>query len=175
MEKRKTSNTRNECITEQNDTIKVIKGDALSPETDNPTIIAHVVNDIGAWGAGFVNIISKRWKKPEEMYRKLCKKIDKDLLPGAIQVVDVEENLFICNMFAMNGIFNAKTNPHPLNYDRLLFCLKTLRYKAERENILHIQMPKIGAGLARGNWEVILKLIRIAFKNSNITITIKHL
>lgn len=174
MEKRKASNKRNKCLEESTDTIKIIQGDALSPETDNPTIIAHVVNDIGAWGAGFVNIISKRWKKPEEMYRKLCKKIAKDLLPGIIQIVPVEDNLFICNMFAMNGVFNAKTNPHPLNYDRLLYCLKTLRYKAEKDNIQHIQMPKIGAGLARGNWEVILKLIKIAFKNSNINITIKH-
>lgn len=174
MEKRKTPNTSNTCTTGEHKNVIVTQGDALSPENDETVIIAHVVNDIGAWGAGFVNIISKKWKAPEEMYRKLCKKVTRDVLLGSIQLVPVEKNIIVCNMFAMHGVFNPANNPHPLNYDRLLHCLKTLRMKAEKEKIKYIQMPKIGAGLARGNWDTILKLIRLAFRNTDIQVTIKH-
>jgi hypothetical protein len=40
--------------------IQYIAGDATAPIGDGNKIIAHVCNDIGAWGAGFVLAISKR-------------------------------------------------------------------------------------------------------------------
>jgi hypothetical protein len=40
----------------------VLKGDATSPQAKGPKVIAHVCNDIGAWGKGFaaVDVIAKR-------------------------------------------------------------------------------------------------------------------
>ena len=40
--------------------IQFITGDATAPIGKGNRIIAHVCNDIGAWGAGFVLAISKR-------------------------------------------------------------------------------------------------------------------
>jgi O-acetyl-ADP-ribose deacetylase (regulator of RNase III) len=51
-------------------TIKYIKGDATKPVGDENKIIVHVCNDIGGWGKGVVVAISKRWKGPEESFRK---------------------------------------------------------------------------------------------------------
>ena len=39
-------------------------GDATRPEGDGPKIIAHICNDVGAWGKGFVLALSKRWNTP---------------------------------------------------------------------------------------------------------------
>ncbi len=50
--------------------IKYIKGDATSPQAKGTKIIAHICNDLGGWGKGFVLAISKRWKEPESSYRK---------------------------------------------------------------------------------------------------------
>lgn len=47
--------------------IQYIKGDATYPERITPEsikIIVHIVNDMGAWGAGFVLALNKRWNKP---------------------------------------------------------------------------------------------------------------
>lgn len=50
--------------------IQYITGDATDPTGGGNKIIAHVCNDIGAWGAGFVLAISRRWPQPEAEYRK---------------------------------------------------------------------------------------------------------
>ena len=49
--------------------IHYIKGDASYPIGDEIKIIAHVCNDIGAWGKGFVLAISRRWDKPKIEYQ----------------------------------------------------------------------------------------------------------
>jgi hypothetical protein len=49
--------------------ITFLTGDATFPEGDGPKLIAHIVNDRGGWGHGFVVAISKRWKAPEKQYR----------------------------------------------------------------------------------------------------------
>ena len=33
-------------------------------------IIAHVCNDVGGWGSGFVVARSAKWSKPEAAYRR---------------------------------------------------------------------------------------------------------
>jgi O-acetyl-ADP-ribose deacetylase (regulator of RNase III) len=150
-------------------------GNALHTDPTKKTIIAHVVNNEGLWGAGIVVAISRKWKQPEAMYRKLCKKIDKEVLKqGTVQFVDVAPNVTVCNMFAMDGVA-SEANPQPLIYNSLFTCLKSLRMKAERDNVEVIQMPKIGSGLARGSWSVIRKLIKLAFNKSPIRIIIRTL
>lgn len=49
--------------------LRVIRGDAPSPQAKGSKIIAHVCNDLGGWGKGFVLAISKRWPEPERAYR----------------------------------------------------------------------------------------------------------
>jgi len=50
--------------------ITYIKGDATNPQAKGTKIIIHICNNLGGWGKGFVLAISKRWKAPEEAYRK---------------------------------------------------------------------------------------------------------
>ncbi len=40
--------------------IRYIKGDATQPQAGGNKVIAHVCNDLGGWGKGFVMAISKR-------------------------------------------------------------------------------------------------------------------
>lgn len=44
--------------------ITYLKGDATTPQARGNKIIAHVCNDLGGWGKGFVLAISKRWPEP---------------------------------------------------------------------------------------------------------------
>jgi O-acetyl-ADP-ribose deacetylase (regulator of RNase III) len=45
--------------------ISYLQGDATSPQAKGNKIIAHICNDLGRWGKGFVLAISKRWPEPE--------------------------------------------------------------------------------------------------------------
>jgi len=148
-------------------------GNAMEPIV-LPAYICHIVNNKGLWGAGFVLAISKIDKRPEEAYRKLqYLKINDDKYPlGKIQVVPISENISICNMIAQNGI-RSKINPIPLNYHALISCLNKINKKAKRNNYT-IHMPRIGAGLAGGDWIQIEKIIKRCVKVDNYIYTLEN-
>jgi hypothetical protein len=49
--------------------IRYVIGDAVWPIGDGPKIIAHVVNTLGKWGAGFSGALSERWPSLVPLYR----------------------------------------------------------------------------------------------------------
>jgi len=55
--------------------ISYIKGDATKPEKINNEnrVIAHISNNKGGWGRGFVLSLSSRWPEPERRYREWYK------------------------------------------------------------------------------------------------------
>ncbi len=135
--------------------IKFVKGDATKPVGDaDIKVITHICNDRGGWGAGFVLALSNRYPKAEEEYRAS----DKYEL-GSIQLVNVDTNIFVCNMIAQKGYIGAD-NPHPIQYDALATCLKKLFILLADTTTLH--MPRIGCGLAGGKWEKVEEVINKA-------------
>ncbi|MBV9509840.1 MAG: Appr-1-p processing protein, partial [Caulobacteraceae bacterium] len=50
--------------------ITYLKGDATQPTGKGNKIIAHICNDLGGWGKGFVLALSKRWPQPEAAFRQ---------------------------------------------------------------------------------------------------------
>lgn len=125
-------------------------------------MIAHICNDRGGWGKGFVLALSKKWPEPEQYYRRwyASKKLF-DL--GAIQVVEVRPSLWVVNMIAQHG-YKAGSNGPPIRYDALKKCLESLNIEAGGFGA-SIHMPKIGTGLAGGKWELIEPIIQEALKN----------
>lgn len=133
-----------------------IKGDATYPDTSGNKIIAHVCNDIGAWGRGFVLALSKRWKAPEEAYKSLFKGLR--VARGTVQYVQVEGDIEVANMVAMEGLYHSEKNPNPLKMPALIICLEDL-YEQASLKAATIHMPKIGSGLAKGNWSEIEEVL----------------
>ena len=136
--------------------ITYVKGDATEPIGEGAKIIAHIVNDQNKWGAGFVLAISKKWKEPETLYR-----LKKFFRLGTVNYIDVdiENKIFVANMIAQHGIGLDENNDIPLRYSALVDCLRDLDEMAVHLNA-SIHMPRIGSGLAGGNWDVIEQIIR---------------
>ncbi|EGJ73150.1 hypothetical protein STTU_0361 [Streptomyces sp. Tu6071] len=44
--------------------ITYVRGDATAPRGRGPRVIAHVCDDRGGWGKGFVLALSRRWPEP---------------------------------------------------------------------------------------------------------------
>jgi len=132
--------------------IKYVVGDATDPPIDGThKIIAHICNDIGVGGKGFVMALSTRWQEPEIAYRKWYKeKANNDFGLGQLQFVRVEPELLVANMIAQKGTRGTIEGP-PIRYDALQQCLQSLAVKAREVNG-SIHMPRIGCGLAGGNW-----------------------
>lgn len=142
--------------------ITYMVGDATHPQRlgSGPELIAHIVNDIGAWGAGFTRAISARWPEAEADYREwmAAARRQGDTL-GSILVSRVEPALHIVHMVAQQGLRSAR-NPKPLNLRALSFALEQLGTLAIDLSAAAIHMPRIGTGLAGGDWIEVEPMLR---------------
>lgn len=125
-------------------------GDATQP-VDKQGIIAHISNDVGGWGSGFVTAISKRWSQPEKEYRKLSKKNRK---VGNVQFIVVDNNLIVANMIAQNGLRFNEFGVPAVNYAAIQVCMEKVCQMADKFNI-NIHSPRFGCGLAGGQWSIV--------------------
>jgi len=134
--------------------ITYVKGDATAPVGDGKKIIVHVCNDIGAWGAGFVLALSKKWKQPEAQYRAMSKR-----MLGTVELVRVEDDIWVANMIGQQNTKPSSDGTPPIRYGAVRAALATVNDKAYL-NRATIHMPRIGCGLAGGKWEEIESIVR---------------
>jgi O-acetyl-ADP-ribose deacetylase (regulator of RNase III) len=138
-----------------------VTGDATQPIGDGPKIIVHVCNDIGAWGAGFVLAISKRWPEPEAAYRAI-----EEYRLGDVQLVKVADDLHVANMIAQAGTYRRGV---PIRYPAVRECLQKVAEHARRL-AASVHMPRIGCGLAGGEWSEIEPIIVETLNGIEVTV-----
>ncbi len=162
--------------------IKYVTGDATRPPVSTaPSIIAHICNDVGAWGAGFVLALSKRNTIPEDLYLEWYRR--DDMLPqcmnpyppfqlGEIMFAPFEgldqKNTYVCNMIAQRDA------PGKVDYNALQECLLKLQDVA-LDLQASIHMPRIGCGLGGGKWDEVQKIIQRTLCAYNIPVTVYDL
>lgn len=143
--------------------IKYINGDATKPIGDGIKIIAHVCNDIGAWGAGFVLALSAKWSTPEESYRRIPARKRK---LGYVQFVPVGNNIYVANMIGQNNVRINEFGVPPVRYEAIEVCLRKVVDIAHTFNNstdkVSIHIPLIGCGLAGGKWCIMEQVIKAA-------------
>lgn len=149
-------------------TINYLKGDATNPQIKGNKIIIHICNDIGGWGKGFVMAISKRWKKPENEYRKWFQSGENFNL-GEIQIVQVEEDVWVCNMIGQHKTVTNSKGIAPIRYEAVEKGLNKLIDEALQLNA-SVHMPRIGCGLAGGKWEEIEPIIERTLLENDVEV-----
>src|SRR5262245_12281524 len=151
--------------------LSFIKGDATSPQAKGRKLIAHICNDLGKWGKGFVMALSARWPEPEQAYREWHRdRAESDFGLGAVQLVQVEPYIWVANMVAQHGV-RGGTNRQPIRYEAVEECLEKLTLKA-LELSVSVHMPRIGCGLAGGKWELIEPLIVQTLCRREVPVTV---
>lgn len=164
--------------------IKYVTGDATDPIGQGSKIIAHVCNDMGRWGRGFVLSLSQRWSEPERQYKRwFLEQENMLLLPGKseevmgvrlelgrVQYVFVDRQtscplyiVSVANMIAQRDTVHVGGMP-PIRYDALETCLKDVAGEA-RSGDASVHMPRIGCGLAGGEWSKIELIIEATLGN----------
>jgi len=71
--------------------------------------------------------------------------------------VEVAPQVWVANMIGQHGISRRGSTP-PIRYEALRECLGRLRTFAHERNA-DIQMPRIGCGLAGGDWEIVSRIV----------------
>lgn len=125
-----------------------ITGDITQPVGDDVKIIAHIVNNVGAFGAGVSGAIGKRWPEVEQEYRSSWQWCPL----GSVQTVHpiTDKSVIIANLSAQDGL-PGRSNPQPCSLDALQSCLQICRdYAMEWSASVH--MPRIGTGYGGRSW-----------------------
>jgi O-acetyl-ADP-ribose deacetylase (regulator of RNase III) len=151
--------------------IRYLLGDATAPQAKGRKVIAHVCNDRGGWGKGFVLAISRRWPEPEIAYRAWHReRARNDFGLGALQLVQVEPLVWVANMIGQHGMRTGSHGP-PVRYAAIKTALAGLREHVRKLDA-SVHMPRIGCGLAGGRWELIEPLITAELTDHGVDVTV---
>ncbi|MFJ9670273.1 macro domain-containing protein [Streptomyces sp. NPDC101221] len=151
--------------------IRYVRGDATAPSVKGVKVIAHVCNDLGGWGKGFVLAVSRRWPEPEAAYRAWHRgRASNDFALGAVQFVRVEPYVWVANMIGQRGTRHGSEGA-PVRYEAIGTALGRIAGKAA-ELDASVHMPRIGCGLAGGKWSRVEPLISDRLVRRGIPVTV---
>lgn len=152
-----------------------VVGDATEPQGFGPKVIAHVCNDVGGWGKGFVTAISRRWREPEQAYRAWYRAREiNDFKLGSVQMIAVADGLWVANVIGQHGIGPASDGSPPVRYEAIEVGLQALAELARTESA-RVHMPRIGCGLAGGEWSELEPIIGRTLLPAGIDTTVYDL
>lgn len=134
--------------------INYIYGDLF--ETEDKMII-HGCNCQGVMGSGVAKIIKTVYPKAYTDYKNA------KMVLGRVIWSDTGESMIIGNCLTQE-FYGRDKNTVYLDYFALRDCLNKVHNFAKGIGIESVSMPKIGAGFANGDWNVIEKMIEEEFK-----------
>ncbi|MCX5040683.1 macro domain-containing protein [Streptomyces coelicoflavus] len=151
--------------------ISYVRGDATAPSVKGVKVIAHVCNDLGGWGKGFVLAVSRRWPGPEAAYRAWHRdRAANDFGLGAVQFVQVDPYVWVANMIGQHGMRTGSKGV-PVRYEAIGTALGLVADRAV-ELDASVHMPRIGCGLAGGKWSRVEPLISDRLARRGIPVTV---
>jgi O-acetyl-ADP-ribose deacetylase (regulator of RNase III) len=158
--------------------INYVIGDATRPQGEGLKVIVHCCNDVGAWGAGFVVALSRKWKRPEEAYLEWFEKSGAEkfkALLGAVQLVHVEPDIWVANLIGQVGLRRGLDGAIPVRYEAFTTGFTLLADHLLKTKNASIHAPRLGCGLAGGEWSSVEPLLEKHFVERGIPVTIYDL
>jgi hypothetical protein len=150
--------------------ITYIKGDLFNYlyKDKSNKMICHIVNDLKAWGSGFVIPLGEKFPRARESYLK------QDVLKlGSCQFIEYD-NIYIMNMVAQHGIISSN-NLKPIRYRALVECMSNVLFACQTRHIDEIHAPAFGSCRSGGNWAFISELIEEIWCQNNLRVNIYYL
>ena len=138
--------------------IRYIQGDLLA---SNLKVIAHGCNCRGAFGAGIARQIRITYPNVYEVYNLKHRVLGLEL--GSILPVRTLDGRIVVNCMTQQDCGND--GRVYLDYDALDRCMAAINDHVENWGETEVGMPKIGAGLAGGDWDRIEQIIIRNAKN----------
>jgi O-acetyl-ADP-ribose deacetylase (regulator of RNase III) len=152
--------------------LRYVRGDATEPRGER-SLIVHVVNDASPiWGGtGIAASLRNRYPSLQKSFKIWWTSSESPRL-GRVHLGQVGESTWVASVVAQHG-YGPSSTPR-IRYEALADGL-ALAAAAAANLQLSVHMPRIGAGQAGGNWDVIQDLIRDAFGRTRQSVTIYDL
>lgn len=137
--------------------LKVVTGNLLN---ETKGILVHGVNCQGKMGAGIALEVKRRYPQVYSAYLDICENhgyLGEQLL-GHVYFAPITNELVIANAFIQE--YYGHDGKRHVSYDALDVCFSKINQYALRTG-LPVKCPRIGAGLAGGNWDIISAIINV--------------
>lgn len=143
--------------------VRHIIGDLVRDAADYQ-VIGHGCNCFTSFGAGIAPQIKAKFP---EAFVVDCETVkgDKDKL-GTITYTKIQDEPVVVNIYSQYG-FARQHGEVALDYDALRKGLRAMKQKFSGKTF---GLPKLGAGLAGGSWEIIEKIIEEEMRGEYVTI-----
>lgn len=155
-------------------TLQYVEGDVTRPIGDGKKVIAHICNNIGAWGAGVSGAIGRAFPAAETHYRNIFTEQNIRLPLGSTQFCYINDDLTVANMIGQHQVRQQGKRP-PIRYLALASAMRDVQHFIVTSEGFSIHAPRFGAGLAGGKWETIEHLIFEIWTDYDIDVTIYDL
>lgn len=132
------------------------------------TYIAHGCNAQGVMGSGVAKAVREKWPKAYDDYKLFLPtyiKKDTSEALGNIMFSYQPDGKVIINCITQN--YYGRDGMKYVSYDAIDECFLRLSRQLKEPGI---SIPKIGAGLGGGRWEVIEEIIKHRMKNFTVTV-----
>lgn len=149
--------------------ITYIRGDIFKTDA---RIIVHGCNSEGVMGSGVALQVKQRFPKTFKRYKEYCdenKQLNRSILGHIVPFV--EGDLTIINAITQ-GAYGYDQQKY-VSYDAVDLCMKQIAKDLLFNGKLvppAIAMPKIGAGLGGGNWQVIEAIINANLSKHDVLV-----
>lgn len=159
---------------------KEIKGDLIELALQgNFDVITHGCNCFCTMGAGIAPKMAKAFECNNYRLEEKRYKADINKL-GCIDFSKFElidnnypntKSLYVINSYTQYGFGSNHLNgtKTPLDYEALTLCMRKINHKFKGK---HIGLPRIGCGLAGGDWNMVKSIIQKELRNCDVTVVI---
>lgn len=131
-------------------------------------VIIHGCNCFHTMGAGIAAALRKKWRMVRDVDIDLTAYGDRDKL-GTITSAEVKPGLTVVNAYTQYDY--RRSNTPNVEYDEVEAAFRQVRDKYGNQG-LRFGIPKIGAGLAGGDWNIISSIIDRIMAVEDITVVI---
>ena len=137
--------------------LKVVTGNLLN---ETKGILVHGVNCQGKMGAGIALQIKQHYPYAFNSYLafRRARAYEAQHMLGCVDFVQMSDQLIIANAFIQDTYGND--GRRYVSYDAIDRCFIEVNQYALRTG-LPVKYPRIGAGLAGGNWDIISAIINV--------------
>lgn len=138
--------------------INYVTGDLLGA---TQKVIIHGCNAQGIMGSGVAKVIKEKWPEVYEVYALKHKTFGLTL--GDIIPVTTSDGKIVVNCITQENF--GRDGLQYCDYDAIEKCFIQLNDRALDWEVTEMALPKIGAGLGGGDWNIIESIIVKTAKN----------
>lgn len=143
--------------------IKEIQGDLLDTDCQ---VIAHGVNCQGVMGSGVARALYEKWPKIKGLYHSYFEEFNagtdgENFLGEIDSIQDIRGGKVLVNCFTQQ--YFGGDGRRYVDYEAMYQCMESLYGLCLYYKVKEVAIPKIGCGLAGGDWHIVKAILESVF------------